>query len=53
MIRIHVLVKLLTNILLMAVTAFAQSSDRLPMTDAEKANVAVLIRADCQPLDEA
>jgi hypothetical protein len=36
MIRINVLVKLLTNILLMAVTAFGQSSDRLPMTDAEK-----------------
>jgi len=36
MIRINVLVKLLTNILLMAVTAFAQSSDRSPMTDVEK-----------------
>jgi hypothetical protein len=36
MIRTNVWMKLLTSVLLTAVTAFAQSSDRLPVTDAEK-----------------
>jgi hypothetical protein len=36
MIRTSVWVKLLPSVLLTAVTAFAQSSDRLPVTDAEK-----------------
>jgi hypothetical protein len=36
MTRTNVLMKLLTGVLLTAVTAFAQSSDRLPVTDAEK-----------------
>jgi hypothetical protein len=36
MIRTNVWMKLLPNVLLTAVTAFAQSSDRLPVTDAEK-----------------
>ena len=36
MIRTNVWMKLLASVLLMAVTAFPQSSDRLPATDAEK-----------------
>jgi hypothetical protein len=36
MIRTHVWMKLLASVLLTAVTAFPQSSDRLPVTDAEK-----------------
>jgi hypothetical protein len=36
MIRTNVWMKLLTSVVLTAVTAFAQSSDRLPVTDAEK-----------------
>jgi len=36
MIRTNVWMNLLTSVLLTAVTAFAQSSDRLPVTDAEK-----------------
>jgi hypothetical protein len=36
MIRTNVWTKLLTSILFTAVSAFAQSSDRLPVTDAEK-----------------
>jgi hypothetical protein len=36
MIRINVWMKLLTSVLLAAGTAFPQSSDRLPATDAEK-----------------
>src|SRR3984957_857435 len=36
MIRTNVWTKLLIAVLLKAVTAFAQSSDRLPVTDAEK-----------------
>ena len=36
MIGTNVWMKLLTSVLLTAVTAFAQSSDRLPVTDAEK-----------------
>src|SRR5258708_7979865 len=36
MIRTNVWMKLLTSVLLTAVTAFPQSSDRLPVTDAEK-----------------
>jgi hypothetical protein len=36
MIRTNVGMKLLASVLLMAGTAFAQSSDRLPVTDAEK-----------------
>jgi len=36
MIRTNVWMKLLTSVLLTAVTAFAQSSDRLPVTDVEK-----------------
>src|SRR5580698_6703945 len=43
MIRTNVWMKLLTTILLTAVTAFPQSSDRLPVTDAEK--VADALRA--------
>jgi hypothetical protein len=35
-IRTNVWMKLLTSVLLTAVTAFPQSSDRLPVTDAEK-----------------
>ena len=36
MIRTNAWMKLLTTILLAAATAFAQSSDRLPATDAQK-----------------
>ena len=36
MIRTNVWMKLLTSVLLTTVTTFAQSSDRLPVTDAEK-----------------
>jgi hypothetical protein len=36
MIRTNVWIKLLATALSAAVTAFAQSSDRLPVTDAEK-----------------
>lgn len=36
MIRINVWLTLLTSVVLTALTAFAQSSDRLPVTDAEK-----------------
>jgi hypothetical protein len=36
MIRTNVWMKLLTSVLLTAAAAFAQSSDRLPVTDAEK-----------------
>jgi hypothetical protein len=36
MIGTNVWMKLLTSVLLTAVTAFAASSDRLPVTDAEK-----------------
>src|ERR1700759_2445065 len=36
MIRSYVWMKLLTSVLFTAVTSFAQSSDRLPVTDAEK-----------------
>ena len=36
MIRAGIAMKLLTSVLLTAVTAFAQSSDRLPVTNAEK-----------------
>ncbi len=36
MVRPNVWMKLLTSVLLTAVNAFAQSSDRLPVTDAEK-----------------
>jgi hypothetical protein len=36
MIRTNVWLKLLTSVVLTAVSAFAQSSDRLPVTDAEK-----------------
>ncbi len=36
MICTNVWMKLLTSVVLTAVTAFAQSSDRLPVTDAEK-----------------
>ena len=36
MIRTNVWMKLLTSVLLTAVTAFPQSSERLPVTDAEK-----------------
>jgi hypothetical protein len=36
MIRTDAAMKLLTTVLLTAATAFAQSSDRLPVTDAEK-----------------
>ena len=36
MIRTNTAMKLLTTVLLTAATAFAQSSDRLPVTDAEK-----------------
>jgi hypothetical protein len=43
MIRTNVWMKLLRSVLLTAVTAFPQSSDRLPMTDAEK--IAEALRA--------
>jgi hypothetical protein len=43
MIRTNVWIKLITSVLLTAVTAFPQSSDPLPMTDAEK--VADALRA--------
>jgi hypothetical protein len=36
MIRINAVMKLLTTVLFIAATAFAESSDRLPVTDAEK-----------------
>jgi hypothetical protein len=36
MIRTNVWIKLLTTVFLTAVTSFVQSSDRLPVTDAEK-----------------
>src|SRR5713226_3523470 len=36
MIRMDAVMKLLTTVLLTVATAFAQSSDRLPVTDAEK-----------------
>ncbi len=36
MIRTNVWIKLLTTAFLTAVTAFAQPSDRLPVTDADK-----------------
>jgi hypothetical protein len=36
MIRTNLWIKLLSGVLFTAVTAFAQSSDRLPVTDAEK-----------------
>src|SRR5580658_5973255 len=36
MIRTKVCIELVTNVLLTAVAAFPQSSDRLPVTDAEK-----------------
>jgi hypothetical protein len=41
MIRTNVWRKLLTTVLLTAVTAFPQSSDRLPVTDAEKISSAM------------
>ena len=36
MIRTDAWIKLFTTVFLTALTAFAQSSDRLPVTDAEK-----------------
>ena len=36
MIRTNICIKLITSVLLTALTALAQSSDRLPVTDAEK-----------------
>jgi len=36
MIRTNVCMKLLTSVVLTAAAAFSQSSDRLPVTDAEK-----------------
>ena len=36
MIRTNTVMKLLTTVVLTAATAFAQSSDRFPVTDAEK-----------------
>ena len=36
MIRTNAVMKLLTTVLLTVATAFGQSSDRLPVTDAEK-----------------
>jgi hypothetical protein len=36
MIRMDAVMKLLTTVLLTVAIAFAQSSDRLPVTDAEK-----------------
>ena len=36
MIRIHIRMKLLASVILTAVTAFAQSSDRLPVTDTDR-----------------
>ena len=45
MIRTNVWMKLLTSVLLTAVTAYPQSSDRLPVTDAEKIADALLAGA--------
>ena len=41
MIRMDAVMKLLTTVLMTVATAFAHSSDRLPVTDAEKISAAL------------
>ena len=49
MIHTNVWMKLLTTVLLAAATAFAQSPDRLPVTDAEKIADALRAGPDSSP----